>query len=377
VSIGAAGSAAVCALGACTGYGADVKSDPVFDAAPDAVDDSRGPSSDAPADGDVTAGSACPSPAPRCDPAACTQSPIFAPSSTEYPFGITTAGDSIYWVAQHDVDGAALAYDGGGMGVLRRMKRDGTQVEVLSANEKGARALAVDQGFLYWAVGLSGGPVELHRTRADCAPPACSIESISLSTAVIIQIVTAAPGIVFLLSANGDVVRATASPFAAEKVHFTADFGTLAVDARYLYAVAPAYAGIARIEIATGALQPKWVTAPPADAAAPGFRNVTANCRALYALGGSPERLVHIDTTTGVISPTGIDMDGFALLADDRYVWSATPNAGGIHAYEPFITKNPISIYSGNVFAFAQDDIGIYWGEHGANNTGAIYVLSK
>lgn len=363
-------------LACASDYGAAVEAEPGADAGPPPAD-AAAPVADA-GDAEASAEGACRAPrAPSCEPAQCAQRELHA-SAGGYPFGIATDAAYVYWLEQR---APGDAYNGTGTATLLRTKRDGGGAPLLLASSQAqATALALAGGFLYWATydPSPGGPHEAHlrRVSASCTPP-CAPEDVTGAAPLVGKpIVKIVPfgGDLLLAVQAGPVLRWLPGLGAAEieDLGFAPDVIDTGGGA---YATGEGKPYVLRIPRGPASVtKPFWLT--PLDGGAAGLHRLATDCTHLFGLRGPSETLYRAPLDGGALEPIGVGPSAttYDLGADARWLYAASPNAGGLAVLDPQ-TGTRVVLASGNVFALAVDDDGVYWGDH--DGTGKLRMMVK
>ena len=326
---------------------------------------------------------ACPaSQGPTCLPS-CARRTLHTPTvPAAYPFAITTDAQYVYWVEQTTPPGdggPSLAYNGGADGRVLRVAKAGGATEILATDQPRAVAIAVDRGFVYWASHVPNQST-VWRVNVDCAaagcPPPVSV-AVGPPGERIDQLVRAAEGVLFLKGGGGSAFRLPAGPaqVLAPVGSATGEFAALSVATDAVYETGRTHPFVERIGIdGTSGLGLPIV---PRDGGDPGFINSTSDCTNVWGVWGPGTKLYRF-APDGAVSALGTARNhgAYGMRADATFVYVAAENAGGVFAIDK-TTGNETSLYAGNVWSVAVDTDGVYWGEHGGAQAGALYMLVK
>jgi hypothetical protein len=204
---------------------------------------------------------------------------------------------------------------------------------------------------------------------------------------LIVRLRRAAPGVLFALADNGAVFRLNLGAAAATQAQLTTtgQYPSLTVTDTDVYASAAKFNQILRMPLASAASPPltdvSFATVASAD---PGASLIASDCQALWWVRkvppSTPGLFSHPHGDAGAISAP-ISLTGLStwdLTADARFVYVGAANAGGVYAVDKAKPGPPLLRYSGNVFALAVDDEGVYFGEHGqVAGAGTMWMLVK
>lgn len=306
----------------------------------------------------------------------------------EFPFQIDTDDEAVFWIAQPlpaplltDPDGGSAlsaAYNGHGNGRIRRaLKAEPGQSEVLVDNLPLARAMVLDGEYVYWATREPLSAI-VYRAPRNCTAPCTSSTSVvtNLGAARVLRMYRVRPGLL-ALQINDTEVRLleTATPPATPLVT-TPSFANLASGNGDVFVSAELSSVVRRYSGATGAqIGDPWSTIPDAGGARPGFSAIATNCTEVF--GARDDRSLW-RSDGGIFSfllESGVAASDMA--ADDRYVFLAAFNAGGVYAVD-LRTTTQRPLHSGNVWNLSADRDGVYWGEHEpSERAGEIYWMKR
>ena len=329
---------------------------------------------------DAALASNCPSSrTPTCALDQCARRTLYTPTTTAYPFSIVTDTANVYWVEQVVGDaGTIAAYNGESLGRVLRVAKTGGPISELAAGYTQTRVLALDGPYVYWAQSTLIDTT-LFRLRGDCTTPCGTPELVTtLPHASPSALVRGGPGILFVMTGDGDSYRVSLAVKAGESTGFekiavgVGPFPRMTATDDGAFLTSRSYPGVARVANG-GNVTPLYVDAPDG-----GLVGLATDCSDLWTHGleSAPPMTMTRWPAMGpaIVGGTLPTQLYFDMKADASFVYLAAANAGGVYAYDK---KNgtTIPLYAGNVFALAVDADGIYWGEHGGSGT--LYMLVK
>lgn len=386
---------------ACGTFGATSAPEPdggtdVADAAPDAL--TGVPDGGRPADEDGGAGDPDmafrpPCPAPKGPGQACADSavackvtPLYEPPPPEngsykndHPFGIVADRRHVYWLTQNLGN---EGYNGHGVATLRRVDRQTRVVETLAAGQTMATALIAVGPDLYWTA-LAGDTHALRTIRKDaaaCAGPCATPKTVLEGLPRIIGMAAPSPTALFLLPENGAVRQVTlgGAMVGVRELPMTSSYPGIVATNEAVFVSGDSGKTLRAFD-ASGASM--WTSSSP------GW-HLTTTCKDVFGVAGT-DGLVSFPlpaskSVASVLSPyLKVASAGYALAADERFVYRGLPNGGGLRRVDTSKAA-PVdeAMLAGNVWGLAVTDDAIVYGEHGANNTatattGAIYLIEK
>lgn len=324
---------------------------------------------------------ACPaSAAPSCAPAACTRRTLHAGTPRAFPFDLATDRGHVYWVAQDESD-AGDPYNGTGTArVYRAAKSGGGGVE-LARDQPLALALALEGEHVYWAVHV-GTTSHLRRVRRDgsCSPSCAPPESVAAFPAGvrIKHLRRGGAGVLLALGEGGQLYRVDTGGSPPAKLLETSDYPGFALTNDHLYVGGGAPREIQRVTLANSDVVPSWATMPLRDAGS-GAQHIATDCSSLF-LQGHPDSTTYfrVSLAGGVVEPLLSTTRGAtALAADARYLYVSDHNAGGVFFHDKTGASALSPIAAGNIWRLVTDDEGVYWGEHGTQAPGHIFMMVK
>lgn len=368
------------ALAACGAFGASEGDAPPNDAGSDggAVDaalDAPPPPPDAAGGDDADTApllrAVCPPPhyGPTVRPNALTKRRLYAPLTTPaYPFAIATDSANVYWLEQVASGADQAPYDGKGVARLVRVDRTGKTMDVLAAGQRHATALVLDGAYAYWTATEANGQTHLRRVPRTCASP-CTPEGVAVAPDEISKLVRPRKSLLFAQAEFGGAyyrIDLSAATVAFQRTTTTtSDLPGLTATLDRVFVSSLLVPSITELDLQAAPV--RTLPIPQQDDASPGVSALGNDCESLWAMRAGPDVLVRI-VDGGVTPVTGPTFGGFEIVADDRYVYVAMPNAGGLRFYErqggAFELLAP-----GNVWRVTVDDVGVYWGEHGGDGT--------
>lgn len=305
---------------------------------------------------------------------------------SEYPFGIGTMKDHVYWVAQSS---GSAPYDGNGTAKVRRVRKVvGSAAELIADEQPRGRLLTLSPSRVFWSVKalqVNGERLTIRAvTPSSSCPPSCS-------------------QVYWFADRNADVTHLAAAPSSGldspELVATSDEHETFALVG------APASLALVRLLSGTGghgaaanddgvfALRDVDVDRISAIGAATRFGSLSEIAR---VFGGGPHRLWALLQSWKLVGArtdgTGDPKDPFNLspaasvpqadwsdlVADDAYVYLGAMNGGGILRID--VATGAVSYVKKNESAWylAVDDDGLYWGSHGKDGSaGAIWMMRK
>ncbi len=392
----AAGLAAMTTAASCTTF--DTENDPTPDAASDTSTDGDGAAPDAAGDAEPLDGGSmpaltavCPPPSGGVKPAESWEKrPLYMPSVARmYPFAIATDATHVTWVAQLGTAADSglpdnAPYNGIGEGHILRVPKQGGKTVTLARAQRYARSLALDGDHAYWAIYDTDNVARLVRQRrdADCDAGCAAPELVTSFPpgSPIVTLRRAAPGVLFALRENGPLFRFVVGSLAPEPVLTSGDYPALTVTDKEAFLSAGTVAEVGRAGLTSGAPNQPLVAIPPLDGGPVGVAPIATDCTSLWMIRelSQPQVLkVSIaDASSLVTLANRLTINAFDLAADSRFVYAASPNAGGVFA----IDKNngaSVLLRPGNVFRLAVDSEGIYFGEHDRSGAGALIMIVK
>jgi hypothetical protein len=144
-----------------------------------------------------------------------------------------------------------------------------------------------------------------------------------------------------------------------------------------LYATSFKKDHVARVTY-TNTVTEQYATIPPHPQAGGelGLAPIANDCTTLFGLRQPNNLLYEMPFATKVVKQVGGDsgIAFFDMTADAQWLYGAMPNGGGVFAVDKANGKRT-QLASGNVFALAVDDLGVYWGEHGG--AGTLWMMVK
>jgi hypothetical protein len=328
---------------------------------------------------------ACPRPkGPACALSACEQKALYLPATAgaEFPFGIATDSDFVYWLSMRG-GGAPddLPYDGRGESRLMRVDRRGAAVgstaTIVVDGQRDATALVIAGDSLYWGV-WTGTVAELRRVRRDCAAdcvavPVTTLGSARLSALAAIDSETLAAqlldGTTFLVRLVG-VGSTTSAPATSSA------FPALTVTSSEAIISGALTPVLSRISVANGAVVP-IATLPDAAGQNAGVAPTTTDCATVYGWrGGRRMWTIALDggATTDFATPSSVNI--FDLTTDGTWLYAGLPDGPGVVAFTAD-GGSPTTIRPGSAFRIAVDDVGLYWGDHDKLTAGALWMMVK
>jgi hypothetical protein len=350
-------------------------------------------------DGSAPDGSGLPALAAPCPPASggaglpgqWQQRVLYTPSVRMYPFDMATDATHVTWLAHVGTNYGGPdteAYNGSGMAVLLRAPKDGNGPAVtLARDQPSARALVLDGDYAYFTTDSSGSKRLVRQRRdADCSvdcaeptpvmtfPPGVKID----------KLVRPEPGLLFAIGEAGQVFRVKLGDVSPTRVSTSGTYPSLTATTTDVYASAGLSPDVVKVPVSGGAPVEPYLSFPPADGGPPGVVPIATDCTALWMVRefAQPQIYRHDLASAGSLTPVGgtLDVNAFDLAVDTRFLYVASPNAGGIALVEKS-SGNRIGIYNGNVHRVAVDDDGVYFGEHGPQATtpkpGTMIMLVK
>lgn len=304
-----------------------------------------------------------------------------------YPFAIATDSSHVTWLAQLGVPGSAddtEPYNGNADAiVLRAPKQPGAPV-VLARGQHRAVALALDGDFVYWVTWDVDDIGRMFRQPRDAnCDVSCTPELVTTFSARIVRLVRAAPGIFFAVGGGGQTFRFQLGTWPT-LVTSTGNYPSIAATSDHVFASAMTVARVTRASVLdAAAVDDPYLAVPALDASGyVGVGPTATDCASLWMVkstNGVEELYRHDFASAGSFTKlTAIGGGTPGIAADEKYVYGAQWNAGGVLVVEK-ISGGSATVYAGNVWTVAVDDEGIYFGEHAprAPATGTLYMRVK
>lgn len=315
--------------------------------------------------------------------------PLYLPSSEGFPYGLSTDATHVTWLEQPSADAAFDASFGNAPArVLRIAKNpDASAAPVeLARNQPGATAIQVDGSYAYWTTwGGSGSTAKMLRVPINtaCGTTCPEPEPVATFPANIrvVRIVRFKPGVFVAQGEAGDVFYVEPGQ-PVSRMFATGTFPGIAVTSAHLYASSElGGANVVRSTLAAKpSVEPNYLTVPPADGGQVGVGHLAADCTSLwmtqYFSSGKVNIYTHDFARPGsfdfVLQSAAIVNDA---VADETYAYGAVFNSG-VHVIDRR-QKKTLLLRAGDVLRLAIDDDGVYFGERGLAERGAIFMVEK
>jgi hypothetical protein len=323
---------------------------------------------------------------------------LFEPADSAhrmYPFAIATDSTHVTWIAHPGTaDGGddTAPYNGLAAAVVMRAPKSGAAPAVVVARDQiGARALTLDETFVYWVTNENGGTAIRRQSRdVDCAITCPKPDTMLIlpSGARVERMIRVAPKLLYLLGGNGVLYAYTVGATSTTLVATSGDIPGMTATTTDVFVSSLVSSLVKRAPVGGSGSQTE-VSIPPSMDASVGVETLATDCTTLWmgrkkAAGGSElaAHLLGVDASFVSNTPSFMPLAEIHDLAvDARYVYAAAYNNGGIFVLDQTqrTTSRP---YVGNVLAVAVDDDGVYFGEHdrapqGGGPPGTLYMLVK
>ena len=304
----------------------------------------------------------------------------------EFPFGIATDSDYVYWVTSSFDEAGDLPYDGMGTAKIMRVDRKGAvaggRSTVIAAGQRRAVAITMAGDYVYWAA-MAGVQAKLRRVRRDC-PENCLVEdltAVALGGAPIIELATINDQTIVLADGDGKITVVKTSPTLtlANGSTQTSDYPALAATSEECFVAGALIPAVTRIPGGTMSTALKFGSTPDAGPSLNvGLSPMTTDCKDIYGwrggdsiwkLGGDGGTATEFKTNVGI-------GDTFDMAADQGYLYLAVPDGPGLFAVS-ISGGQPQQVIAGNVHRLAVDGQGIYYGDHDKTTGGAVRMIVR
>lgn len=315
------------------------------------------------------------------------------PAGRMYPFAIATDAQYVTWVAQLGTpDGGAdtAPYNGIGTAVVMRASKLGTgTVKVIARDQPSAVTVALDGPDVYWVTETQNVATLRSQPRdADCDVSCPEPRGVTAfpSGVRIARLVRPAPGVLFALAQDGRLFRVDLAGAAPVVVATSGTYPAMAATSSDVFTSAGLSPKVQRSPVdGKTAAEDAYITFPadPDPEIGVGVSPIATDCTTLWmARKTSQGHRIHGREIAGAPSlsllttlPPGLAI--FDLAADARYIYVAAANAGGVFAIDK-VSMVTSTQYTGNVWAVAVDDDGVYFGEHAEGAIpGSMFMLVR
>jgi hypothetical protein len=327
----------------------------------------------------------CPRPkGPSCALSACEQRALYLPAAAgvEFPFGIATDSNFVYWVSMRGTGAPdEIPYDGRGesrvMRVDRRGAATGSSATVLVDGQRDATTLAIAGDSLYWGV-WTGTVTELRHVRRDCAGNCVAVPVTTLGSARLSALAAIDSDTLVAQRFDGKtfLVRIVGPGSTTAEAATSSVFPGLATTSSEAIISGASTPVVSRVSAASGSTTP-IATMPDAAGQNPGLVPIATDCAKVYGWrSGQRVWTIALDggATTDFATPTPVSI--FDLATDRAWLYAGLPDGPGVVAFTPD-GGNPTTIRSGSAFRIAVDDLGLYWGDHDKMTAGGLWMMVK
>lgn len=332
----------------------------------------------------------CPRPAaPTCSPLSeCENRILYKPPvpGIEFPFGIATDSEYVYWVTSSIETAGDLPYDGMGTARIMRVARSGVlagaQASLIATGQRRAVAIAMAGDYVYWGA-MAGVNAKLRRVRRDCSAN-CVVEDLDgvpLGGSPIIEMTAIDDQTLVLADGNGliTVVKTTQALTLVHGTTSTSDYPAIAATSAECFVAGGDITAVTRIPGGAAFMAVKFGSIPDSGSGLRiGVSSMTTDCKDIYGWRGANNVWkVRGDGGTAVAftAEAGVPA-AFEMAADQGYLYLAVPDGPGVFAVSIANAKSQ-QVAGGNVHRLAVDDKGIYYGDHERTTGGAIRMIVK
>lgn len=317
-----------------------------------------------------------------CDPVSgCTLTLLFKPAEVEWPFGIVTDAEKVYWVTQTNTQTDSPAYDGAGAAKIHWISKRGTRErKTMTGGQVRTTAAALDGDSVYWPARAENGTSwVLRRGERNCANESkdnCGTSFfVALGEEPVVDLRSTVPGHMVAATSKGTVILIDLASKQALRFPVTGDLPTLATTELSAFAASGYVHGVAEVVYAQMSSRP--YDAVPDAGKQSGIGLLATDCTTLFGLR-TPESTGDRDVfALGGASPRAVGtisrgFDPKTIAADARHLYvggSAGLYVKDIAAGTPFAHRDGPEIWR-----IAVDDDGVYYANH---TTGELYMLAR